>query len=529
LLLGGLMLGAFVFRLVMAWREHDVLWDGYYYGLLGRNLIRGNFAEGLSAYWSPLYPLLVGVASLFFEDLKFAAAFVSVVAGTLTVAVVYLLAREFYGRGAAAVAGALAAVYPPLVLYSAVFLTEATYTLLFTGGILAGWLALRRASRRWHLFTGLAFGACYLVKPEAFAFVGLALAAGVAAGFVRRELKRRRTWVNLALVVAGFVLLSAPYLLYLRGQTGRWTLSAKTDMHLYGAVNIYALAPDGEGTLADRLWVGGRAGGQAPDGQTAGARPAGQTTAQGYANRPAGGAQLLERLPGNLRKEAATLLQVVPLALLLVALGGMLAPPWSKERAAKELYLSSFVVATLVGYALTTVVTESRLLVPVLPVLVLWWSRAVSVAEGWLPKRAGARGRGWVLRAALAALLAVPLVWLTVGALTRGPRSGQGRAEVGRWLKENSAPSPLIVAAGPWAAFYADGRHLFLPLESYPKVVEYARRKRVDYVVIEEDTMNPSLRFLMQPGGEQAAAGLAPAYRYERTPGHRIYVYRLTP
>ena len=38
--------------------------DGVYYALLGKNLVSGNFNEGVSTYWAPLYPLLVGVSSL---------------------------------------------------------------------------------------------------------------------------------------------------------------------------------------------------------------------------------------------------------------------------------------------------------------------------------------------------------------------------------------------------------------------------------------------------------------------------------
>ena len=530
--LGALVAAAFVFRLLMSLRDHDVLWDGYYYGVLGKNLIRGNFSEGMSTYWSPLYPLLVGVSSLFFSDLKFAASFVSVVAGTLTVAAVYFLIRDLYGRAEAGAGAALAAAYPQLVLYSAVFLTEATYTLLFVCGMHAGWLALSRRGGRHFLLAGLAFGACYLVKPEAFAYAGLLTFVAAASAFVARRLLTKETLLNVALVAVGFLVLAAPYVLYLRAQTGRWTLSEKTAMHLHGAVNIYKLTPDGEGTLADRLWVGGRRGESAAGGRRGGS--------ESFARPPAGGQtpSLAARLTTNLPKESRTLLKVVPAPLLALALLGLAAPPWSRARAAREGYILLFLLSTLAGYAVTTSVNEARLLTPLVPAFACWWARAVVIIEAWIARGYSAlRGAGEpaarrraALRAVLVAALCLALVPWSVSVLGRGARSGYGREGVGRWLAENSAGGPLMAAA-PWPAFYSGGEHLFLPLEPYPTVIEYARRKGVNFIVIEEDTTSPHMRFLFQPGGEErAAADLAPAYRYdyEGKPGHRIVVYKLT-
>jgi 4-amino-4-deoxy-L-arabinose transferase-like glycosyltransferase len=616
-----LTLIAFALRLLMSLREHDVLWDGYYYGLLGRNLIRGNFAEGLSTYWSPLYPFLVGISSLIFPDLMFAATFVSVVAGTLLVPLLYLMVREFYGHEAAGVGASLVIIYPPLVLYSAVFLTEATYTLLFAGAVFAGWLALTRWRAKYFLTWGVLFGACYLVKPEAFAYVGLALVVAIVAAIIRREVFKLRTILNLALLVVAFAALSAPYLFFLHAQTGHWMISEKTDIHLYGAVNIYLLTPDKEATLADRLWVVGQRDKETKPAESAPAQtpqveqtpqaeqtpkleqhpqaahylqspPTPQTTptprstptpqvnpspqavqslleAQATQATPSPQATptpqtqqtpesqyalpsgewslksivkgLITRLPWTLE----ALLQIVPTPLLLLALIGLLAPGWSKRRVAQEVYLLSFVLTTLAGYSLTTATTEGRLLTPLLPLFICWMARAVALTGNLLArffeKQRDARARQkrrsekhearrrLIIRAVLTSLLCFTLVPWVVSTLSKEPGKGQGRADVGRWLKEHSVGSPIIMAAGPWAAFYAGGRHLFLPLDPYLTVIEYAQRKHVDYLVIEEDTTSPWFRPLTFKSGNQhtTAPALVPVYRYEKTPGHSIHVFTL--
>lgn len=220
-LLFSFVLAAFLLRIYMTTLEYSVVWDGYYYGVLGKNLISGRFDEGLSTYWPPLYPLLVGISSLFFSDPKFAASFVSVVAGSLLIIPVYFLIKEFYGKKAAPMGAFLVIVYPSLVVYSSVFLTEATYTLLFTTGILTGWFAITREKGLWFILTGLLFAACYLVKPEAFAFIGLVLVLVLSATLLRRKLRLTRTYSHLSLLLIGFVVLSFPYLLYLHEKIGR--------------------------------------------------------------------------------------------------------------------------------------------------------------------------------------------------------------------------------------------------------------------------------------------------------------------
>src|SRR5262249_30184626 len=116
---------AFALRLFLVKYQYVINTDGVYYAWLGRHLISGDLKGGLSTYWSPLYPLLVGISSLWFSDLEFAGRFVSVAAGAVLVVPVYLLAREFYGRGAANVAALLTVIHPSLIQVSTLVMTEA--------------------------------------------------------------------------------------------------------------------------------------------------------------------------------------------------------------------------------------------------------------------------------------------------------------------------------------------------------------------------------------------------------------------
>ena len=92
---------AFLLRLALTGTQAVINSDGIYYALLGKKLISGDITAGISAYWSPLYPFLLGVVSLFTGDLEFAGRLVSVLAGASLVIPGYALIRGFYGSRAA--------------------------------------------------------------------------------------------------------------------------------------------------------------------------------------------------------------------------------------------------------------------------------------------------------------------------------------------------------------------------------------------------------------------------------------------
>jgi len=42
-------------------------------------------------------------------------------------------------------------------------------------------------------------------------------------------------------------------------------------------------------------------------------------------------------------------------------------------------------------------------------------------------------------------------------------RDPGGQKAVAEWIRSQGLESPLIMATGPWPAFYAGGRHLYIP------------------------------------------------------------------
>ena len=495
--LSGFVLLAFALRFLLTWGiEHVITPDGVGYVSLGRELMAGNFGAGMSPYWPPLYPVLVGVSSVFFNDIEFAGRFVSVLAGALTPVPVYILARVSYGVRVARLAAFLSALHPLLIYYSTLVLTEATYTLLFTCGVLTGWLALRGGRTRTFLLAGLWFGACYLMKPEAAGFVVLLAALAFAAKLFGKRMSLRKLVAGVVALCVGFALLALPYVFYVQRVTGAWTLSTKMGGHMW------------QGTRRASQ-MGPQVSPLVPDAATA-----------------------LVQLAKALRHEYEIFNLILPPVFVLFVGLALFRRSWTKEQASRELYLALFMLATLVGYAVT--LPNIRFLVPLLPLLICWVAKGVVEFEGWVLGTLGGT-RGKIL--STGRRLAVPLVVVVLAAslvplfvyLLRGDKWSDyhGQKLAAQWIRaQGETRARRIMSTVPVTAFYAGAEHVTLEDEEYAAFVERARRERVDYVIINERNLkHMRLRTLLDE--ESGHEGLRLVHRLVEAPGHRVLVYTL--
>jgi 4-amino-4-deoxy-L-arabinose transferase-like glycosyltransferase len=129
---------------------------------------------GPSAYRPPMFPLvLAGVDAITgtraaSQSTRWAADRVlEAVLGAVAVALIYLIALELFGETAALVAGAIAAVYPTLLLVGSSLLSESLFIPLVLGAVLAG-LKARRSTRpmRLALLSGALIGLASLTRAN---------------------------------------------------------------------------------------------------------------------------------------------------------------------------------------------------------------------------------------------------------------------------------------------------------------------------------------------------------------------------
>lgn len=502
-------LAAFAIRLaVLLCFEHVISPDGVEYVAHARRLAAGDVANGMSTYWPPLYPALVALASLVFRDAELAGRLVSVVAGAALVLPAHRLARRWYGRRAALVCASLVALHPLLVYYSTTLLTESTYTLLFTCAVVAGWSALTRASARAYAFAGALFGACYLLKPEAFGFVLLLLFMLVARRLMMKTSLRRMkanlrhsSFFGALALVAGFVAAASPQLLYIRWRTGEWFLSAKTSGHLLQ-----------------------------------GARRAGGDAAAAHAGVLPDALTALVRLAKAMRFEYEIFNLIFPTAFVMLVALGLFRRRWTRARAAREAYLLAFVAATLAGYAVT--LPNIRFLAPLVPLLLCWVSKGALELAAWA-RDTLARFDASAALAARVKRLTAPLVVALLAAslaplfvyLMRGDKWGDyyGQKRAGVWIKEHEGGrASTVMSTVPVAAFYADGRNVSVGGEDdFDTLLARARVEGARYVVVNERDFKlmEQLRTLLDARTEHT--GLRLAQEFAEAPDQRVLVYEV--
>lgn len=512
ILLVGIILLAFLIRLVIP-KDQPLLQDGLFYAMLGKQLIAGHFAEGLSAYWPPLYPALIGLFSLVFRDLEVAGVVVSVIAGSLVVVPTYFLSLELYGKKTAAWAALLVGISPALISVSTRIQVESTYTLFFITAIYLGLGAVKGKIAK-SFTAGLAFGACYLLKPEAIAYVGLMLILIYAGRFVS-FISFSRITGNALLFLLGFVLLAAPYLIYIHQTTHHWVISEKL-VHLSETYEWRKLDESKQGTLADKVW----------EGRSEISEPSkkGFDVKLSYAH-------FAKKMAGGLIPVITRTVKLLPKLLIPFLLLGLITG-WSRERAFKELFVVLFIVSTLFGYAFIPI---TRYLLPILPLLLCWIAKGIVefeevftklVQKYWRPSLVTSNVR-W---GAIAIIIAIFAITTVPSLIYQFRNSGRGlyweQKQVAEWIKENSAKPPLILSTKNWPTFYAGGEHLFTPDETYPVIIDYAKRKKVDFLVVEEEPIDvtPNLKFLLN---KDNTAELSLVYSQDQIPGYKILVYKV--
>ena len=185
-----------------------------------RNLVEGGFQQFLGLSRTPLgppsgtpifFPALLSLAVRIFGAEEWAIRLPSVFAGLVGAFVLERIVRRSYGQPAGHLAGAFAALFPPLVSSSRAASAEPALVALGLGGIIFGLRAFEEDSPWDGAVAGALFGLGFLSKGHA---VGLFLAPLVLALLARpRILSLGRSRLSLAALGGTFLAVGGSHLL----------------------------------------------------------------------------------------------------------------------------------------------------------------------------------------------------------------------------------------------------------------------------------------------------------------------------
>ncbi|MGD9628389.1 MAG: glycosyltransferase family 39 protein [Pyrinomonadaceae bacterium] len=488
---------------------------------LGRKFASGNFSGVLDTYWPPLYPILIGAVTIFVDDLVLPAVIISIVAGSLAVPLTYYFVRQSYGHDAGIVAAVLAVFFPYLINSVFAIGTENLYYLFIVGALFTGWKGLMNDSPTSYLSTGVLLGLGYLTRPEAIGYPIFFIALAVGKAVWQKRPFRRETILQVSSILLGFALLSVPYLLYLKSETGSWTISGKMGKNF------------ASGVFSEEQTKGAPT--RSLEDSTDDSRPTIKNLASNFFF--------------NLREAHKAIGELMPIFLLLLAGLGLFGEKLSEERLKREAFLVAFCFLTIVGYAATWVL--ERYLYILFPIFFGWIALGIIRLERWYRESVS----DWTFGRYLSRInyhsfvaLCLVLVYLyvfTTNFYVRSSASSWQQAayeerDAGKWIKENGKSNPNLFTESYRPAFYADGIQYWSESTDLEVIMSQIKQCKgdslitsgppnrdckIDYVVSSERSLrgNPFLENFTDVLRNDPEFTLV--YETDKQPGYKISVF----
>ncbi|MFO8057800.1 MAG: glycosyltransferase family 39 protein [bacterium] len=275
-LLAAITIAALIVRTGFVIKAEPMLFrDMEIYVFISQSLAAGNLTDAIHFHYPPLFPTLFAPVGLILEDFESGCRVVSVLLGACVVVPVYLLAFKTAGRGAAILASSF---------YAFVFFIggqEQEQALIFFvwTAVLAALLSLEKKKAGWFLATGVLFGLAFLTKPEGWgfflAFLGLAFCYWLFNAFRYGDPDKAARWAKqrfpgkygllcIALLAAGYFMITSPYLFAYYQRTGEVTMNPKArsllylhNLRDYSMLYMIQKDPAGYYTLAQRMYLEG--------------------------------------------------------------------------------------------------------------------------------------------------------------------------------------------------------------------------------------------------------------------------------
>ncbi len=492
--------------------------DGVTYLQIARNILFGQGLGWQASWVPPLHSMLIAAASYLpgIGDLLTAAGIVSSGMYLCLVVAVYLLARELFDLRTALVASFFTALSPHLITIAFSPEAEITYTFFLTLSLLLAARNARLGTVAGAAATGVSFALAWMARSEGI-IVMACLLAGLSV-LQGRSVFRTRMFRNCLVTVLFFMLTAAPYLLFLKAQYGTWVISPKSSyVQIWMKSRIYHDNNKGE-RENDELW------GLTPDGtKLLWQVPKGIGDLAGYLmGHPEKslrvylhnlGMELPGRIPNNSGMERFP--QLYPVYLALAALLAVFLPWGERAKEKRAVLLTPFLILLILP-----VFTEGwwKYLVPYLPVVMILAARGITGGASLLAARVSPRHAVGLAAGSIVAVTAIVVVrfWIALHPLSAA-QSASGAAvspsiaarrnmvEVarlaGEWGAARFGPGKNYMVRWDKIVYYLDGIWTAFPVADVPQIMDYARRNKVDYIVLELDARPDRESLLNAPAG----------------------------
>lgn len=493
--------------------------DGYFYATCGKNLIEGKGFTNMDGTphltFSPLPSLLIGIFWLIFKDLELAGRMVSILSGSFLILPVYLFAKNLWNKKIAILTSFLVIFYPGLVNISTQVGSDSLYTFVLVSMIYIFWLALNKKENSWLYFISVGFmlGLCYLARAIGFVyFLVISLWTGIFFLFKRKN--ARQLVFNIIICFIAFLIVSSPYLVFIYKQTNHLSLVPEAGRWL----SILQTAESEEELEIAKTSISGVQKIEIKD----------KYSLLGYFKQyPKLFA--VKFIKGIFLFYKRKLPDEIP-SLIIIFIGlGLLGIPFNKEKFKKDIFLLSLAFPLSIQAFWGTWGADSRYIIPLTPfVLVLTSLGLYFFKDNFLNSleiNSSLRRIIFILTVTIIIISFFPSILKIAIQKSEEPIEHK---EAGLWLKQFDNSKPLIMSRKPWVAFYSEGIWICLPYGTYEEIINYAKKNKVKYLVIDEmliTKLRPQLTFLLKES--RAPVDLELIYK-DKFSGRSILIYKLS-
>jgi hypothetical protein len=431
-----------------------VQWDGAYY----INYFRDSDWQSV---FHPGYSIFIELARLVIPDGVHAAQFVSVVSGSLLPIPLYLLARNYLKPLLSFLVVIVVVCNPLIVRFSAMTMTESLFILVEVS-LFAAYL------RNKPVLFGFLGGLSYLIRPEGIIPVVILIIYSLFKVKVRK---------NVLLMIGFFILVISPYIIYLKIQTGNWTLSAKTmNLRVWERnwrINVSREATDSPSySLRERVESG------------------------------------LKHYPSRLIEYGGKMMKYFGIPILILGLIGMV-----RNRNILLAGMPMLLILPIFGLD-----PSERFLIPYLPFLVLF---VFLLLAPW---------QNNIIKYAIVFLLIIGYLPTVTYAVT----SEEGITEfckAGMDMRPITKSSDIFVDRKPFTAFYAGGKYLPMPNDPVDSILIFCQRNNARFLVVSARVVRvfrPQLNFLLYSDTVLNRLNLKTAYVRDLDSGYGIRIIEVS-
>lgn len=456
---------ALMVRLFLLHHTYVIANDGIIYISLGRYFAAGEFTRGLGHLFPPLYPLLIAAASFLIQNFELSAQLISLAFGSLTVIPVYLLTRSMINPRAGFVAAFFSVFHPLLVRYSGEVLTESTYFFLFVSGLYFAWRALQSHRLRYFFLTGAFAAFAYLTRPEGLGLLVLVIFwLFFLVGFSgQSSLSLRKAVLALSLVLLPAILLTFPYIFYMKAHDSEWKLTRKVNiLHRVGLREYLRketiVQKKGLSEEPKERWIFDR--------------------------------EKFFRFWGEyVRIFSKSLLHfpdVLHPALFLLLLFSFLKRrgPFFIPKANAFLFSVFLLYFPLFAF----IRLSHRHLTQLVPLALPWVALGTLRLNNSIQSQIIKKSRRLFVSPEKFLVILIVAFTIIILPKTLAPQREDKLLlkEAGLWLKENGVFEPVIVGNRPQVSYYAGGRHIKADDSPYAPLIQKARFNDADYIIMEK-------------------------------------------